>query len=244
MGDELGGLGSFLIALVVFITVGSAALMYTTGLAVRRTSERRRRQFTGEAPLPTLYEQISRWIFQEGKPVQDPPEDDFNLPNLDYSSRDSSLPAPDIDEIIGGTAKRYSEGEPEPPREGEVVHDGTDDDWAGSPEPVVDVPASMETAITAQVAEPLTELPADAVEVLRVYRDLNDGTLIFHMNDQLFVSAQQIQGSPLTKRFSAIVKEMNKIVGNLGGAFVRAPAATATGSPAPPRARAATITGT
>jgi hypothetical protein len=176
MGDEFGGLGDILLMLFIFITVGSTMLVWVTGFALRRASERRRRQFAGEEPLPPLF----GWTSQEDTTMEEPQRDD----NQDM------LP-PDLEALI------FGDNLPMPPdasevRDGEVI----------SPQP-----SQSTTAVTMQI----NELPEDATEVLRVYRDLNDGKLIFEMKDRIFSNAKQIEGTPLAERFTAIVDDMLKI---------------------------------
>jgi hypothetical protein len=98
---------------------------------------------------------------------------------------------PDLEALI------FGDNLPMPPdasevRDGEVI----------SPQP-----SQSTTAVTMQI----NELPEDATEVLRVYRDLNDGKLIFEMKDRIFSNAKQIEGTPLAERFTAIVDDMLKI---------------------------------
>jgi hypothetical protein len=181
MGDEFGGLGDILLMLVIFITVGSTMLVWVTGFALRRASERRRRQFAGEEPLPPLF----GWTSQEDTTLEEPQRDD----NQDM------LP-PDLEALI------FGDNLPMPPdtseaRDGEVI----------SPQPSQSASINDTHAVTMQI----NELPEDATEVLRVYRDLNDGKLIFEMKDHIFSNAKQIEGTPLAGRFTAIVDEMLKI---------------------------------
>lgn len=59
--------------------------------------------------------------------------------------------------------------------------------------------------------------PADAVEVMRVWRDLSDGTLIVQMGDKRYRSMGELTNSPdLVRRFSAVVRELYSMVN--GGA--------------------------
>jgi hypothetical protein len=55
----------------------------------------------------------------------------------------------------------------------------------------------------------------DAVEVMRVWRDLSDGTLIIQMGDKRYRSVSDISGSPdLLRRFTAVVRELWNMVNN------------------------------
>jgi hypothetical protein len=52
------------------------------------------------------------------------------------------------------------------------------------------------------------ELPADAVEVLRVWRDLSDGRLLIGMKDQVFSDFASLQASGLGARFLTLLDSL------------------------------------
>lgn len=51
--------------------------------------------------------------------------------------------------------------------------------------------------------------PADSVEVLRVWRDLSDGSLIIQMGSAQYRTIDAIIGADMTRRFSALVRELS-----------------------------------
>jgi hypothetical protein len=186
------------------------------------------------------------------------PEQELPQPDLDFLTRGRGLPTPDIDEIIRDVPRGYSEGQPEPQpdfneaREGEVfsqtheeplqspnTDDTNDDDWEAAPEPAQSAPANKPTGATARIDyRPNSNvLPEDAIEVLRVYRDLSDGKLIFHMKDRIFASMQEINTSPLSGRFSAIVDEMVTVEGSHRQLSAPPPPPPARPAPPPPPPR-------
>jgi len=57
-----------------------------------------------------------------------------------------------------------------------------------------------------------TELPGDAVEVMRVYRDLSDGRLIVQMGNQRYRSMGEIKNPDLARRFTALVRDLAAMV--------------------------------
>jgi hypothetical protein len=71
-------------------------------------------------------------------------------------------------------------------------------------------------------------LPSDAIEVMRVWRDLNDGSIIVQMGEQRYRAMAEIQNPDLARRFVAVVRELWNMV-NSGGAK-----ATGTIQPLPP----------
>jgi hypothetical protein len=61
--------------------------------------------------------------------------------------------------------------------------------------------------------DPNAPLPADAVEVMRIYRDMNDGHLIIQMGDQRYRSMNDIKNPDLARRFTTIVRSLWAMVG-------------------------------
>jgi hypothetical protein len=51
-------------------------------------------------------------------------------------------------------------------------------------------------------------MPPDTVEVMRVYRDLSDGSLIVEMNGERFQTVAEMRDRGLVKRFISIVRDM------------------------------------
>ena len=55
------------------------------------------------------------------------------------------------------------------------------------------------------------ELPEDAVEVMRVWRDINDGSLVIQMGDMLFQTMDEMRDRGMAKRFIAVVQNLAQI---------------------------------
>jgi hypothetical protein len=53
---------------------------------------------------------------------------------------------------------------------------------------------------------------ADVVEVMRIYRDMNDGSLIVQMGGQRYRTLNQVQSPDLARRFTAVVRELWSMV--------------------------------
>jgi hypothetical protein len=60
-------------------------------------------------------------------------------------------------------------------------------------------------------AAPLS-VPVNAVEVMRLWRDVDDGGLVVQMGDQRFRSLADIQNPDLVRRLSAIVRDLTTMV--------------------------------
>ncbi|MBX3081271.1 MAG: hypothetical protein KF716_06520 [Anaerolineae bacterium] len=59
------------------------------------------------------------------------------------------------------------------------------------------------------------DVPADAIEVMRIWRDVNDGGLIIQMGNQRYRSADEIQSPDLLRRFTAVVRELSAMIGGV-----------------------------
>ncbi len=55
------------------------------------------------------------------------------------------------------------------------------------------------------------QLPSDAVEVMRAWRDVSDGALIIQMGDQLFQTLAEMQDRGMAKRFISLVKDLGRL---------------------------------
>lgn len=111
-----------------------------------------------------------------------------------------ALPEPDLDLLTMGIASkpRSAPPVPAPPLPSLIPDDlPTYPPLEVLSEPVIEV-------IDADMAEEVT----DAVEVMRVWRDVNDGSLIIQMGSQRYRSAAEIRNPDLLRRFSAVVRDL------------------------------------
>ncbi len=76
--------------------------------------------------------------------------------------------------------------------------------------------------------------PTDAVEVMRVWRDISDGSLIIQMGGQQYRTMNEIGNPDLTRRFTAVVRELWAMVGGQARASATLPAVDSTPLPAAP----------
>lgn len=72
------------------------------------------------------------------------------------------------------------------------------------------VTPSQERSIdmNASTAANPTSDPSDAVEVMRIWRDLNDGGLIIQMGGQRYRSLEEVRNPDLLRRFKAVLSEL------------------------------------
>jgi hypothetical protein len=73
--------------------------------------------------------------------------------------------------------------------------------------------AAMPITPLSSLSSSSDEIPADAIEVMRIWRDVNDGGLIIQMGNQRYRTAADIQSPDLLRRFTAVVRELSAMIG-------------------------------
>lgn len=123
------------------------------------------------------------------------------------------LPEPDLDVLTGPLLAEQPPAEAADnvlPEES-VTTPAETTDWVSAVVPVEETP--MAPATTDSSESKNIDL-GDAVEVMRVWRDLSDGSLIIQMGDQRYRTMNEIQSPDLSRRFVAVVRELWAIVNN------------------------------
>ncbi len=94
----------------------------------------------------------------------------------------------------------------------------TSDILEGEIVPVASISAAAQSIRTStpqeidpEMSTPTTE-PGDAVEVMRVWRDLSDGSLIIQMGNQRYRTLEEVRNPELARRFTAVVRELWSMV--------------------------------
>ncbi len=166
----------------------------------RRGAERRRRRATGETAPPPKRKSVRGNFFTGQLPDKPLEPAAWSVP---VGLR--GLPEPDLDMLSNPTVM---------PDEVQVETDAAESrtetkmDWLA-----MMAPAPQEIVVTT------TKLPepdknrktidlGDAVEVMRVWRDLSDGSLIIQMGEQRYRSVNEISSPDLSRRFAAVVREL------------------------------------
>lgn len=96
---------------------------------------------------------------------------------------------------------------------------------------VIEPPPNISRAVSLPTTRQETEIDmapdsnplSDAVEVMRVYRDLNDGSLIIQMGNQRYRAADEIASGDLQRRFAAVVRDLATMAGESSGSGAGAP---------------------
>ncbi len=186
---------------LIFITIGAGVVwVFLTYLILQRAGERRRRQREGLDPLPSFFTQAYRYLTQDKPPdsANTAPAPSMVMPDLDALTSD--LPSPNLDMLLDDfEIPAVEESPPAPVQAAEMSYEAV----MPVKEPVLSdeltyVPGS-------------NELPGDAIEMMRVWRDVSDGRLIIGMKDQLFASLNEIQDTALRNRFKKLVQDLNQI---------------------------------
>ncbi|MBI5928311.1 MAG: hypothetical protein HY862_03320 [Chloroflexi bacterium] len=196
----------------------------TVILVNRRSAERKRRQREGLPPLPNVFVQltnIARHISQNpARPLEAETANGWTkpsnvpLPNLNMLTSD--LPEPDFDNFVTQVEQIQKTPPVAPPpssfatpdtHEGEfeeikMTNQSSGEEFIGK-----DPRRSTSTIYVSGSGE----IPADAVEVMRVWRDVSDGSLIIQMNGKVFQTVGEMQDRGLAKRFITLVRDMAQL---------------------------------
>lgn len=115
------------------------------------------------------------------------------------------LPEPDLDLLLGV-------GTPIPPlhtdSEGHREETFIEAEILATPPPPASVPAISQERTIPMPAEPTMSDLGDSVEVMRLWRDLNDGSLIIQMGGTHYRAAGEIRNPDLQRRFNTILREL------------------------------------
>ena len=216
---QSSGLGEFLqqiSSLLIGTCIAGAIWVVLMVLVAQRARERRRRERLGLAPLPGFWVTLTQRARALLAPASDANADEVPAP--DVSALAGGLPEPDLGALLGEdvpapkppTEKASSA---QPPRvEAEPARTVSAAPLAPQ---VVELPDAVEHNTSALPDEetPMSQEPPreqDAVEVLRVFRDISDGTLIVEINGRRFTSLMALRTAALERRFLRVLEEMQR----------------------------------
>ena len=218
---QSSGLGEFLrqvSSLLIVTCIAGAIWVVLVLLVVQRARERRRRERLGLEPLPGFWVTLARRGRALFAPASDADNaDDVPAPELDALT--GGLPEPDVDALLGGAAPEpVLPTAPTPPSvDAPAVQPETARavPAASSAPQVVELPDAVEHPASASPNEetPMSPEPPfeqDAVEVLRVFRDISDGTLIVEIGGRRFTSLMALRAAALERRFLRVLEEMQR----------------------------------
>jgi hypothetical protein len=247
LGDFFGQIGGLLI-----LTCGAGIVwVILMALVMQRAAERRRRAERGLPPLPgihtTAFEALKRWLSADSgtqpaarvvssaaKPASGARSaPGASMPTPDLSQLTGDLPAPDLSAMLDDTPLEDSAEPVEaesvyvPDEEPESAYVSEDEAMTAEEEPMpYDTPAPQDA-------------PPDSVELLRVWRDLSDGSLIVEIGGRRFESLDDLRSADLERRFLNVVRDLDSLAGRTGAAPERAaPERAAPKRAAPPPAKA------
>jgi hypothetical protein len=98
-----------------------------------------------------------------------------------------------------------AESAPAPEDESAPESDSLHDEEPESEEPTMSASPAPSTADD-------TSSPPDAIELLRVWRDISDGSLILEINGQRFTSLSDVRSADLERRFMNVVRDLVALV--------------------------------
>ncbi|PJF34732.1 MAG: hypothetical protein CUN49_14160 [Candidatus Thermofonsia Clade 1 bacterium] len=177
----------------------------------RRAAERRRKARMALGELPS----------QQPAPTPDTPV----ASRLSRFMQAARLPEPDLDLLLGKPNLPAETTAPVPVPSASPV--------AVAHEESLPVPETI-------LSEPIS-LPEDAVEVMRIWRDISDGSLIIQIGDQYYRHSAAISNPEQKRRFEAVVRTLSAMIGLPSAplpkpiAATSAPAASAPAAEPPKR---------
>lgn len=163
--------------------------LYVVMMAIifRRAAERRRR-----ARMALSQAQSAQPVQPVAMPI---------VSRLSRFMQASRLPEPDLDLLISGAAPAQTLPLP-------------------SAEPASQALVPSPTAVAHEERMPMPEmtdnqpvnLPEDAVEVMRIWRDISDGSLIIQIGGQYYRHAAAINNPEQRRRFEAVVRTLSAMI--------------------------------
>lgn len=187
--------------LVAMTCIAGIVWVALTMFVMQRAAERRRRAALGLDPLPPFYAGL--WRALRGERAASTPATRLEPVT---PVRRPAAPLPDLSLLIGEV--------PAPDLQ---------------PAPGDTSPSELEPDIAGDVP-PAEGEPADAVELLRVWRDLASGALIVEIDGRRFRSAGELHRAGLERRLNGVVQDLNALIGRPAAG----PPRPAEESPAPP----------
>lgn len=222
-----------LLIIIIVSTIGFIGMLYWSA---SNRAKRRQAKEAGLPPPPGVFNQTWRFLMgllnnlfgsNNNEPNDsddnDMPEvnlvdnaaNDLPMPTLDFPMSAPSSTSPqttasdeDIDNFLSGLS------EPEPPAAVQypsavIAPNDLPDTGELSYTPVE---IGVEPERQGMVYVPRSgQLPEDAVEVMRIWRDINDGSLIIQMGDMLFQTMDEMRDRGMAKRFIAVVQNLAQI---------------------------------
>jgi len=98
-----------------------------------------------------------------------------------------------------------------------VVSASAEPDWLSAVTPDIVKQEPEAEMVSADNTPQRSESSGDAVEVMRIYRDLSDGKLIIQMGDQRYRALDDIKNPDLARRFTGLVRELVSMINTASG---------------------------
>jgi hypothetical protein len=197
---------------LLFLTCISGTLwMVMMFMITRRARERRRRKELGLENLPSFYSTVmarSRTWMASGSASTPKPK--IEVPS---ATLNDFVPTPDLSMLIGSSKSEpvVYRSEPEPPAAipAEEYYRPVEENrnWTPEPQPEPSEPYHSPESDPDVPTVP----PNDAIELLRVWRDVADGGLILEINGKRFRSMREVAGTDMDRRLNSVLRELNQI---------------------------------
>lgn len=221
--------GGAVLRLIIMTIILGVMWLASMALVVWRRNERKRREREGQPPLPNIFTQIWSYIQQATAPQTGQSSQTATasmqfaqtggqVPLPDMEDLTDDLPEPDLDFLTGGLEVETETPPPSPSVSREELHasveeietydDQEEAEAIDTPEYAGEMPTRSPDG---EYVPGSNEIPTDAVEVMRVWRDVSDGALIVQMGDKVFQSVPEMQDLGKAKRFINVVSDLARM---------------------------------
>jgi hypothetical protein len=184
----------------------------------QRNNERRRRQREGLPPLPNIFKQLMTIIQNLSQQPGQQAQHTTNMPLPDLNMLTSDLPEPDFDNFVplaqqNPPAAAIPLAIPKPASTFATpdTHEGEFEEIKMSNQENNFVGDEPRRSTGSFYVAGSGEIPSDAVEVMRVWRDVSDGSLIIQMNGKVFQTVNEMQDRGLARRFISLVRDLAQL---------------------------------
>jgi hypothetical protein len=204
-----------ILPLIAMTFVAGAIWVGLTVMIAMRARERTRRKEAGLAPLPSFYKQGLDWLqanLNRPAPAPEmPPPADVPLPDVD--SLTSELEMPDIPDMETFSPAPPVQAPPDADFEAPLEPDWSSAPAVKAPPPPAAMLIQPELKSAPLEAEfsPLAAMPEDAIEIMRVMRDVLSGRLVIDLRGQVFNHPSQMSDPALQSRFQQVLAELNHL---------------------------------
>lgn len=202
-GEGSSSFRESLIRILAALCVLTIVWLGVVFMLYRRTAERRRRVKAGLEPLPDLHISILEWFRGATQPGSVPRAAPSSAAMPDLGMLTGDFPQPDLAAVLSDVEPPSQPAPADLERAFELP--SYDDDQLAAT-------FALDSTRPDALEEDEMPAPPDSIELLRVWRDLSDGSLIIEIGGQRFASVDELHGANLDRRFMNVVRDLTNML--------------------------------